>query len=139
MNTQASMSQIERLEAGQARHLGRLGGEMTVLSGRIWLTRDGETGDHFLDAGDTVRIAVDDYAVIQSADRDSAASLLWTARRQTVAGRIFAEPLLGLALSPPSLPVGWVRWRDRCPKLRSGLRDASIARLRLAARNGADR
>ncbi len=96
MNTQAS-TRFESIEPGRARHLGRLGGEMTVLSGRIWLTRDGINGDHFLDAGDTVRIAVDEYAVIESALRDETATLRWTPRRQTVAGRIFAEPLLGLA------------------------------------------
>lgn len=96
MKSQASTT-FQQLEPGQARHLGRLGGELTVLAGRIWLTRDGVNGDHFLDAGDTVRIAVDEYAVIESALRDKAASLRWTPRRQTVAGRIFAEPLLGLA------------------------------------------
>lgn len=96
MNSQ-DLTRFQQLEPGRARHLGRLGGELTVLSGRIWLTRDGETGDHFLEAGDTVRIAVDDYAVIESATRGAAATLRWTPRRQTVAGRVLAEPLLGLA------------------------------------------
>jgi hypothetical protein len=96
MNSQASTS-FQRLESGQARHLGRLGGELTVLSGRLWMTRDGDTGDHFLEPGDTVCIGVDEYAVIESALRGEAATLRWTPRRQTVAGRILSEPLLGLA------------------------------------------
>lgn len=95
--TSATNTSLQRLESGKARHLGRLGGEMTVLSGRIWLTRDGASGDHFLDAGETVRIAVDEYAVIESALANTAATLRWTPRRQTVAGRILAEPLVGLA------------------------------------------
>lgn len=95
MNSQATTS-FEQLEPGRARHLGRLGGEMTVLSGCIWLTRDGCIGDNFLNAGDTVRLAIDDFAVIESVSRE-AATLRWTPRRQTVVGRIFAEPLLGLA------------------------------------------
>ena len=98
MNTQTPTS-IETLEPGRARHLGRLGGEMTVLSGRIWLTRDGFTGDHFLASGDSVRIEVDEYAVIESAMQGEAATLRWTPRRQTVAGRILSEPLLGLAFA----------------------------------------
>ncbi len=98
MNTQASRIRIEVLEAGRARSLGRLGGEMTVLSGRIWLTRDGVLDDQFFDAGETVRIAVADCAVIESASRNDPATLRWTPRRQTVAGRMFAGPLLGLAL-----------------------------------------
>ena len=36
---------------GEAVHLGRLGGELSVLDGRIWLTRTGELGDHFIEAG----------------------------------------------------------------------------------------
>jgi hypothetical protein len=96
MKTQAN-DDFQRLESGQARHLERLGGELTVLSGRIWLTRDGAKGDHFLEAGDTVNIDVDEYAVIESAFQGGAATLRWTPRRQPVAGRILSEPLLGLA------------------------------------------
>lgn len=100
--TNHSSIRIEALAAGEARHLGRLGGEMTVLSGRIWLTRDGgegTRGDHFLEAGDAVQIGVDEYAVIESAFKGQGSSLRWTPRTQTVAGRILAEPLLGLAFA----------------------------------------
>ncbi|MDQ2778955.1 MAG: DUF2917 domain-containing protein [Pseudomonadota bacterium] len=96
MKTQL-MNGLETLEAGQARHLGRLGGELRVLGGRIWLTRNGQRGDHFLEAGDTVQIGVDEYAVIESAFRGRGANLRWLPRRQSVLGRILAEPLLGLA------------------------------------------
>ncbi len=108
MNTQGTTS-FEQLESGRARHLGRLGGEMTVLSGQIWLTRDGVTGDHFLNAGDTVRIAVDECAVIESVSRE-AATLRWTPRRQSVVGRILAEPLLGVAFVArlAALAVAWL-------------------------------
>lgn len=96
MKTQ-STDCLDTLGSGQARHLGRLGGELSVLSGRIWLTRDGERGDHFLEAGDAVQIGVDEYAVIESAFQGLGSNLRWLPRRQSVAGRVFAEPLLALA------------------------------------------
>ena len=92
-----SAERLDSLAAGQARHLGRLGGELTVLSGRIWLTRDGQRGDYFLEAGDAVQIGVDEYAVIESAFQGAGSNLRWRPRRQSVPGRIFAEPLMGLA------------------------------------------
>ncbi len=45
MNAQLDRNSTQRLTAGQALQLGRLGGELTVLEGRVWLTRDNDLGD----------------------------------------------------------------------------------------------
>ena len=63
MNTQldrnthlASDRPTLRINAGDSMHLGRLGGELSVLQGRIWLTRDGDLGDHLVEPGQRVRL-----------------------------------------------------------------------------------
>src|SRR5262249_19676929 len=50
----ASAAHSRRIAAGSALRLSRGGGELTVLEGRVWLTRGGhtgDTGDHRLEAG----------------------------------------------------------------------------------------
>ena len=47
---------IRRLLPGQALRLPRQGGELTVLRGRLWLTRAHDLGDHFIEAGQRVRL-----------------------------------------------------------------------------------
>ena len=86
-----------RVGAGEAMQLGRLGGELAVLQGRVWLTRDGDLGDHFIDAGQKVRLGIDENAVIESAYTGQSVSLHWTPRRQSFFGAVFAEPLRGAA------------------------------------------
>ncbi len=85
------------LAAGEALHLGRLGGELSVVDGRVWLTRDGDLGDHFLEPGERLRLAVGDNAVIESARTGKAISVRWNPRRQSFFGALLAEPLRGLA------------------------------------------
>ena len=86
-----------RIEAGQALPLGRLGGELSVLQGRVWLTRDGDLGDHRVESGERVRLGVAENAVIESSDSGQAVVLRWNPRRQTFFGTLLAEPLRGLA------------------------------------------
>jgi len=85
------------LATGQAMHLGRLGGELTVLEGRVWLTRDGDLGDHRVEAGERLRIAVGEDAVIEPWDAGHAVSVQWKPRRQGFVGAVLAEPLRALA------------------------------------------
>ncbi len=82
-----------RLEAGAARHLGRLGGELTVVEGRVWLTRDGDLGDHILEPGQRTRLGVDDNAVIESLRTGESITVRWNPRRRTLAGAVFEAPL----------------------------------------------
>jgi Protein of unknown function (DUF2917) len=85
------------LATGQAMHLGRLGGELTVLEGRVWLTRDSDLGDHPVEAGERLRLAVGDNAVIEPWDAGHAVRVQWKPRRQGFFGAVVAEPLRALA------------------------------------------
>jgi hypothetical protein len=97
MNAQLDRNSTQRLTAGQALQLGRLGGELTVLQGRVWLTRDNDLGDFVYERGQRVRLAVGEHGVVESLDADCPAVFRWNPRRQTFVGAVLAEPLRGLA------------------------------------------
>ena len=97
MNAQLDRNPTQRVARGQALQLGRLGGELTVVEGRVWLTRDGDPGDHRIDAGQRVRLGVAEDAVIESWDSGEPVVVRWNPRRQTFFGALLAEPLRGLA------------------------------------------
>jgi len=86
-----------RLLPGQALRLPRRGGELTVLRGRLWLTRDKDPGDHFISAGQRVRLGDHENAVIEPAQSTRGASLHWEPRRPALAGALLARPLGGAA------------------------------------------
>jgi len=97
MNAQLDRNSTQRLTAGQALQLGHLGGELTVLEGRVWLTRDNDLGDFVYERGQRVRLAVGEHGVIESLDADRPVVFRWNPRRQTFVGAVLAEPLRGLA------------------------------------------
>ncbi len=97
MNAQLDRNSTQRLTAGQALQLGHLGGELTVLEGRVWLTRDNDLGDFVYERGQRVRLAVGEHGVVESLDADRPAVFSWNPRRQTFVGAVLAEPLRGLA------------------------------------------
>lgn len=99
--------EARRLECRRALHLGRLGGELTLLSGRLWLTRDGDLGDHVLEAGQRLVLAVDENAVIEPWDAGTTASVRWIPRHQTFVAAVLAEPLRGLAFMAGKLAAGF--------------------------------
>jgi len=96
MNAQSNRT-LRRLASGEALHLGRLGGELAVIEGRVWLTRDGDLGDHVVEPGQRVRLGVDENAVIESARTGDAVAVRWYPRRQSFVGALAEEPLRGLA------------------------------------------
>jgi len=93
----AERGAVHRITSGQALHLGRLGGDLTVIEGRVWLTRDGDLGDHFVDRGEKTRLEVNENAVIEPADSGRTVTVRWNPRRQSFVGAVLAEPLRGLA------------------------------------------
>ena len=97
MNAQLDRNGLLRLSAGHAQQLGRLGGEFTVVEGRVWLTRDNDLGDHVVEPGQRVRLAVGENGVIESLDGKQQVVVRWRARRQSFVGALLAEPLRGLA------------------------------------------
>jgi hypothetical protein len=96
MNAQSNRT-AQRLVSGEALHLGRLGGELTVVDGRVWLTRNGDLGDHFVEPGERVRLAVGENAVIEPARTGETVNVRWNPRRQSFVGALLEEPLRGLA------------------------------------------
>ena len=107
MNAQSNRA-VQRLAAGTALHLGRLGGDLLVVSGSIWLTRDGDLGDHVVEPGQKVRLGVNENAVIESACTGSAVTVRWYPRRQTFAGALAEAPLRGLASLTALVARGFV-------------------------------
>jgi hypothetical protein len=97
MNTQLDRNPTQRVASGQALQLGRLGGELTVLEGRVWLTRDNDLGDFVFEPGQRVRLGVGENAVIESLDPAGGIAVHWNPRRQSFVGAVLAEPLRGLA------------------------------------------
>ena len=97
MNAQLDRYGMLRLSAGHAQQLGRLGGELTVVEGRVWLTRDNDLCDHVIEPGQRVRLAVGENGVIESVNRHQQVVVRWRARRQSFVGALVAEPLRGLA------------------------------------------
>jgi hypothetical protein len=75
----------QRLLPGQARRVGRGAGTLTVLSGRVWLTGQGDGDDRVLGAGERLQLAAADAVVIETLDRDHAASVAWHPRATLLA------------------------------------------------------
>ncbi len=88
---------MARLAAGEARRLGGRGGELTVVAGRVWLTRRGDLGDHVLGTGQRVRLGTDEAAVIEAWDAAAGATVRWQPHRAGFVAAVLAEPLRGLA------------------------------------------
>ena len=107
------------IEPGQTLRLPPVGGELTVLRGRAWLTHDGEPGDHVLSAGDHQRLGWTANAVVEAFDRDRPVTLRWTAfaRPNPVQAllRFFGAALAARArnaASSASLAHGPIAWID---------------------------
>jgi hypothetical protein len=88
---------IRLLAPGQALRLSRAGGELTVLRGRLWLTRNHDLGDHFIEAGQRVWLDVGENAVVEAAGGKQGASLYWEPCRQGIFSALLARPLNGTA------------------------------------------
>lgn len=77
----ASLSQESvSLAAGQTLPLGRRGGRLEVITGRIWLTREGELDDHVVAGGQSVCVEGSAAAVIEAWDDRHPAVVAWHPR-----------------------------------------------------------
>ena len=86
-----------QMDSGEAVRLNRLGGDLTVVDGSLWLTRNGDLGDHFIEPGQRLRLVANDNAVIEPALTGHSVTVRWQPRRQSLAGALVAQPLRGLA------------------------------------------
>jgi hypothetical protein len=87
MNTQESKStagslpeSAKTLFAGQVVTLGKNGGEVQVLAGRLWLTSPGDLDDHVLEAGESFRVAAPGPTLVEAWDRGAPALFAWRPR-----------------------------------------------------------
>jgi len=98
----ASLSALDalgqRLLPGQARRVGHGAGELTVLSGRIWLTGQGDCEDRVLGAGERLRLDSAGGVVMESFDRAQYASVAWRPH-SSVFHRLGLRDLAGAALA----------------------------------------
>ncbi|CAN5482051.1 hypothetical protein BH11PSE9_BH11PSE9_23550 [soil metagenome] len=106
MNSQTSNAQPDAVLAA---HLGqnfvadraiRLtsgGGDLSVVQGRVWLTRRADLSDHVLFAGQRFRLRAGEEAVIEPWQAGESATVAWQPRPQGLAVLAFADVLRGLA------------------------------------------
>lgn len=78
----ASRSGTRSLVWGEPLRIAQLAGEFVVLSGRVWLTRDGDLEDYVLEAGESFDIASGDVVVVEPWRRDVPALIAWRPGRQ---------------------------------------------------------
>jgi hypothetical protein len=97
MRNRNCMAEPGCLAPGQALRLPRAGGELTVLRGRLWLTRNNDLGDHFIEAGQCVHLDANENAVVEPAGSSQGASLHWEPHRPGLFGALLARPLNGTA------------------------------------------
>ena len=110
------------LVPGQALRLPRRGGELTVLRGRLWLTRNNDPGDHFIDVGQRLRLGDHENAVIEPAGSAQGVILRWEPRRAGFTGAWFALPLSGAAF------LAWMAARGFAALARNAAAGARRAR-----------
>lgn len=87
MNTQqssfiarADAEALRELPAGHVVALGSGGGEVSILSGRVWLTRAGDPSDHFLGAGESFRVSGAGETLVETWSRGAPALIAWRPR-----------------------------------------------------------
>jgi Protein of unknown function (DUF2917) len=86
-----------RLAPGRPTFIGQGAGELSVLDGRVWLTRGGDLDDHVLARGDRVDIDWAERAVVESWERDRSATLQWRPIERRAPNQALAGALRGLA------------------------------------------
>ena len=95
---QALRTVTQSLTAGQAIQLSPGPGELTVIDGRVWLTRRGELDDLVLRPGQRLHLDGGAGAVIEAWDRDGGAAVRWQAQAQPRPRADFLAPVLAGAL-----------------------------------------
>ncbi|MEP7303392.1 MAG: DUF2917 domain-containing protein [Caldimonas sp.] len=96
------------MPTGHVVALGTAGGEVSILSGRVWLTRAGDSGDHFLDAGESFRVRGSGQTLVETAGRGDPALIAWRPRSlfERVRDRVEGSCQRGWELMNPARRVG---------------------------------
>jgi hypothetical protein len=117
----------QRLAAGQAIQVGPWPGELTVVDGRVWLTRRGDAADHVLQPGQRLRLDGGAGVVIESWDRGAPAAVHWQPQ---------AQDRLRVALLAPTLAGALLLLADLAARVTRGLGAATL-RFEAVARKAA--
>ena len=88
MNTQQSSTflgsvgadALRDLPAGHVVALGTGGGQVSILSGSVWLTHSGDPSDHFLAAGESFDVRDSGQTLVESWSRGAPAVIAWQPR-----------------------------------------------------------
>jgi Protein of unknown function (DUF2917) len=88
MNTQLSSTFLgsvsaeaaRALPAGHVVALGTGGGQVSILSGRVWLTSTGDPSDHFLGAGESFDVRDSGQTLVETWSRGAPAVITWQPR-----------------------------------------------------------
>jgi hypothetical protein len=115
-------SEERELPSGHVLTLGARGGEVRVLSGRVWLTSPDDLDDHVLDVGEFFRVSGTGPTLVETWDRNGSALIAW--RPRTIVERVRA-----------GLSGAWGRcWELMNPAGRLGMgTTAAIAAIAAAA------
>ncbi len=130
MNSQAQHSvssargmQRAQVAGGQALTVAPWPGELTVIDGRVWVTRSDDLGDHVLQPGQSVRFGPGAGLVIEALDAGGTATVQW--RRE-------AQPLRAPAFLAGALAAGLRGLAAFAGGVAAGLRDAEAGLAALA-------
>ena len=88
MNTQQSFTflgsvdaqAVRALPAGHVVALGTGGGQVSILSGRVWLTSGGDPSDHVLGAGESFEVRDSGQTLVETWSRNAPAVIAWKPR-----------------------------------------------------------
>lgn len=105
------------LPAGHVLPLGSNGGELSVLSGRVWLTRAGTLDDLFVDGGQAVHVPASGEAMIEGWSDGQPARVTW-------------QPRSARARAADSVRAVALRLRDALPAAAAGPLAQSAGRPR---------
>jgi hypothetical protein len=89
-----------------ARRVGRGAGVLTVVAGRVWLSRAGDPDDHVLGSGHQIRLQRAEEAVIEPWHRGEPSRLLWRADPQPPRWRGLAASALATLRRAPRFGLG---------------------------------
>ena len=100
MQTQLYASQAGTLvmHSGEAVRIDRLAGEFAVVSGRVWLTRQGDLDDHVLGAGQKLVLEPSDQVVIEPWQAGERTQVQWRPCAQPRAGGALRREAAAFAL-----------------------------------------
>ncbi len=79
-SSNAPMEAEKALMVGPVITLGSHGGEVRILSGRVWLTSPGDLSDHVLEAGESVAVAGSGPTLVEAWDPRAPALIAWRGR-----------------------------------------------------------